>query len=85
MHTHMNDTAFLLCPEFKLKKKKKKKKKINLPTLLIFRPKRQTNLLFFLDLITKTPAKNLLAATILADTYRKHCMSNKSQEEEIFL
>ena len=30
MHTHMNDTAFLLYPEFK-----KKKKKIDLPTLPI--------------------------------------------------
>ena len=43
--THMNDTAFLLCPVFR--KKKKKKKKIDLPTLTIFRPEGQTHLSFF--------------------------------------
>ena len=43
----MNGTAFLLCPELKKKKKKKKKKKIALPTLPIYRPTGQTDLLFF--------------------------------------
>ena len=38
--TYVNDTAFLLCPDLF-------KKKIDLPTLPIFRPKGQTNLLFF--------------------------------------
>ena len=47
--THMNDTAFFLCPD--QKKKKKRGGKIDLiPTLPIFRPKGQTNLLFFLGL-----------------------------------
>ena len=47
--THMNDTAYHLCPDLKKKKggKNKEKKKIDLPTLPIFRPKGQTNLLFF--------------------------------------
>ena len=37
---YMNDIAFLLLPDLK-------KKKIDLLTLPIFRPKGQTNLLFF--------------------------------------
>ena len=45
----MNDTAFLLCPELE---GGGRKKKIDLPTLLIFRPKGQTNLFIFLGLIS---------------------------------
>ena len=41
MHTHMNDTASISSVS------RLKKKKIYLPTLPIFRPKGQTNLLFF--------------------------------------
>ena len=52
MHTHMNDTAFIVCLDLKKKKKKKreKEKRSDLPTHSIFRPKGQTNLLFFLGL-----------------------------------
>ena len=45
--THMINTVFLLFPVLRKKKKKKEKRKVHLPTLPIFRPKGQTNLLLF--------------------------------------
>ena len=42
--THMNDIADHLCPDFKKTNKQTNKQKMTLP---IFRPKGQTNLLFF--------------------------------------
>ena len=45
-YTPMNDIAYHVCPDLK-----KKKKKIDLPTLPIFGPKGQTNLLFFRSIV----------------------------------
>ena len=76
MHTHK---WYCISSALRLKKKKKKKKKkVDLPTLLIFGPKGQTNLSFFRPRVISSVDSNVLSDEVISSVGSKILIGSES-------